>query len=57
VSADDERIKVYSPEVPLFSPLKFNIKSYYPEKGLEQKVDRAVIEYLGMLNDLNSLGC
>ena len=56
VSVNSEILKVYSPEMERFHPSRFHLESYYPKKSLEEKMDRAVVEYIGMLNDICSPG-
>ena len=57
VSVNSEILKVYSPEMERFHPSRFHLESYYPKKSLDEKMDRAVVEYMGMLNDISSPGC
>jgi hypothetical protein len=56
VNVNEDRLKIYSPEIKNFHPSRFHLDSYYPKKSLEEKMDRAVVEYLGMLNDICSPG-
>ncbi len=57
VNVNEDRLKISSPEMNNFHPSRFHLESYYPEKTLEEKMDRAVVEYMGMLNDISSPGC
>tara|TARA_Y100000310_G_scaffold326140_1_gene390627 strand:+ start:710 stop:1021 length:312 start_codon:yes stop_codon:yes gene_type:complete len=52
-----ESLLIFSPNVEFILPYKIDLNTYYPEKTLDQKMERAAIEYGGTIDDMYSPGC
>ena len=52
-----EVLRVFSPDIEFICPYTIELDTYYPEKTLDQKMERAAIEYGGTIDDMYSPGC
>ncbi len=52
-----EVLQVNCPELKFMKTYHINVNTYYPHMTLEQKMERATIEYGGTIDDMYSCGC